>query len=123
MFFTYDEILALGRLDLRWLNQDLLPIELDHVHVRQERVLVELHLRTFCKFQSSSIYGRLNLSMENIAIISSMGIRIMPFTIRMLLELFGQWYDMTTCQFNLFLLQQVALPHHVAVGGGTFLGV
>jgi hypothetical protein len=45
--------------------------------------------------------------MKNIAIISSMRIRIMPFAIRMLFELFWQWYDMTTCQFNLLFLQQV----------------
>jgi hypothetical protein len=88
-------------------NQDLLSIELDHVHVRQKWVLIELYLGTFCKFQSSFIYDRLNLSIENIAIVSSMGIRIIPFTIRMLLELFWRWYDMTTWQFNLFFLQQV----------------
>jgi hypothetical protein len=105
--FSYDDLLALGRLGLRWLNQDLLPIELDHVHVCRECVLVELHLGTFYKFHSSFIYGRLNLSMKNIAIISSMRIRIMLFTIRMLFELFQRWYDMTTWQFNLFFLQQV----------------
>jgi hypothetical protein len=85
---SYDNILALGQLGLRWSNQDLLPIELDHVHVRQEQVFVELHLGTFCKFQPSFVYGRLNLSTENIAIISSMRIRITPFTICMLFELF-----------------------------------
>jgi hypothetical protein len=31
--FSYDDLLALGRLGLRWPNQDLLPIELNHVHV------------------------------------------------------------------------------------------
>jgi hypothetical protein len=36
LLFSYDDILALGRLGLRWLNQDLLPIDLDHVHVRWE---------------------------------------------------------------------------------------
>jgi hypothetical protein len=86
--FSYDDLLALGRLVLRWLNQDLLPIELDHVHVCWERVLVEFHLETFCKFQLSFVYGRLNLSMENIAIVSIMRIRIMLFIIRMLFELF-----------------------------------
>jgi hypothetical protein len=49
--------------------------------------------------------------MENIAIISSMRIRIMPFTICMLLELFQQWYDVTTWQFNLLFLQQVIKNH------------
>jgi hypothetical protein len=34
--------------------------------------------------------------MENIAIVSSIRIRIMPFTITMLLELFRRWYDMIT---------------------------
>jgi hypothetical protein len=87
-FFPYDNTFALGRLGLRWPNQDLLPMELDHVHVHWERVLVELHLGIFCKFESSFIYGRLNLPMENIAIISSMIIRIMPFTICILFELF-----------------------------------
>jgi hypothetical protein len=86
--FSYDDLLTLGRLGLRWLNQDLLPIELDHVHVHRERVLVKLHLGIFCKFQPSFIYGRLKLSTENVAIVSSMRIRIMKFTIRMLLELF-----------------------------------
>jgi hypothetical protein len=104
---SYDDIFALGRLGLRWPNQDLLPIELDHVHVHRERVLVELYLGTFYKFQLSFIYGRLNLSMEKIAIISTMRIRIMPFAISMLFELFRRWYDMITWQFNLFLLQQV----------------
>jgi hypothetical protein len=31
----------------------------------------------------------------------------MSFKICMLFELFRRWYDMTTCQFNLFFLQQV----------------
>jgi hypothetical protein len=106
-FFSYDDLFTLGRLGLRWSNQDLLPIELDHVHIRQERVLVELHLGTFCKFQSSFIYDRLNLSTKNIAIISSISIRIMSFTIHMFFELFRRWYDMTTWQFNLFFLQHV----------------
>jgi hypothetical protein len=47
------------------------------------------HLGTFCKFQSSFIYGRLNLLTKNIAIISSMRIRIMPFTISMFLSCSG----------------------------------
>jgi hypothetical protein len=85
-FFSYDDLFTLGRLDLRWPNQDLLPIELDHVHVHQERVFIELHLGTFYKFESSFIYDRLNLSTKNIAIISSMRIRIMPFTICMFLS-------------------------------------
>jgi hypothetical protein len=92
---------------MRWLNQDLLPIELDHVHVCGERVLVELYLGTFCKFQSSFNYGPLNLSMKNIAIISSMRIRIMPFTICMFFELFQRRYNMTTWQINLLFLQQL----------------
>jgi hypothetical protein len=50
-FFSYDNLLSLCRLDLRWLNQNLLPLELDHVHIRWEWVLVELHLGTLCKFQ------------------------------------------------------------------------
>jgi hypothetical protein len=87
-FFSYDDPFTLVRLSLRWPNQDLLPLELDHVLVYQERVLVELHLGTFCKFQLSFIYGRLNLSTESIAIISSMRIKIMSFTIHMLFELF-----------------------------------
>jgi hypothetical protein len=33
---SYDDLLALGRLSLRWPNQDLLPIDLDHVHVYRE---------------------------------------------------------------------------------------
>jgi hypothetical protein len=47
-FFSYDNLLSLGHLGLRWLNQDLLPLELNHVHIHRERVLVELHLGTFC---------------------------------------------------------------------------
>jgi hypothetical protein len=86
--FSYDDLLTLSRLSLRWSNQNLLPIKLGHVHIHQEWVFVELHLGTFYKFQSSFIYGRLNLLTKNIAIISSMRIRIMSFTIRMLLELF-----------------------------------
>jgi hypothetical protein len=46
LFFSYDNLLSHGRLSLRWLNQNLLPLELDHVHIRQEQVLVELHLGT-----------------------------------------------------------------------------
>jgi hypothetical protein len=45
--------------------------------------------------------------MKNIAIVSSMRIRFMPFIIRMLFEMFWRRYDMTTWQFNLFFLQQV----------------
>jgi hypothetical protein len=59
--FSYDDLLPFGCLALRWPNQDLLPLELDHVHIHRERVLVELNLGIFCKFQSSFIYGRLNL--------------------------------------------------------------
>jgi hypothetical protein len=55
-FFSYDDFLALGRVGLRWLNQDLLPIKLDHIHICREWVLVELHLGTFCKFQSSFVF-------------------------------------------------------------------
>jgi hypothetical protein len=45
--------------------------------------------------------------MGNIAIISSIRIRIMSFAIHMLFELFQRRYDMTTWQFNLVFLQQV----------------
>jgi hypothetical protein len=89
--FSYDNILVLGRLSLRWPKQDLLPIELNHVHVHREQILVELHLRIFYKFQSSFVYGRLNLSTENITIISSMRIRFMSFTICMCFKLFRRW--------------------------------
>jgi hypothetical protein len=77
--FSYDNLFAFGRLSLRWPNR---------VHVSRKQVFVDIHLGTFCKFQSSFIYDRLNLSMENIAIVSSMRIRIMSFTISMLFELF-----------------------------------
>jgi hypothetical protein len=87
-FFSYYDLFSLCRLGLRWLKQDLLPLELDHVHIRWEQVLVELDRGTFCKYQSSFIYGRLNLSTENIAIISSMRIRTMLFAMHMLFELF-----------------------------------
>jgi hypothetical protein len=106
-FLSYDNLLALGRLGLKWPNPDLLPLELNHVHVCQEQVLIELHLGTFCKFQWSFICGRLNLSTENIAIISSKRIRIVPFTICKLFKLFRRQYDMISWQFNLFFLQQV----------------
>jgi hypothetical protein len=107
LILSYDDLLALGRLGLRWLNQDLIPVELDHVHVCQEWVFVEIHLLTLYKFQLFIIYGRLNPSMKNIAIVSSMRIRIMSFTISMPFELFQRWYDMITWQLNLFFLQQV----------------
>jgi hypothetical protein len=87
-FFSYDNLLSLGHLDLRWLNQNLLPLELDHVHIHQEWIIVELHLRILYKFQSSFVYARLNLLTEDIAIVSSTRIRIMPFIICMLFELF-----------------------------------
>jgi hypothetical protein len=87
-FFSYDDLLAFGQFGLRWSNQDLLRIELDQVHIHREWVLVELYLGAFCKFQSSFVYGRLNLPMKNIVIISSMAIRIISFTISMLFELF-----------------------------------
>jgi hypothetical protein len=72
--FSFNEIFTLGRLSLVWPYKYLLPIEIDHVHVRRERVLVKLDLGTFCKFQLSFIYGRLNLLTENIAIVSTMRI-------------------------------------------------
>jgi hypothetical protein len=50
LFFSYDNLLALGQLGLRWLNHDLLPIELSHLHVRWGWDFVELHLETFCEF-------------------------------------------------------------------------
>jgi hypothetical protein len=59
--FSSGKILALGQLSLRWPNQDLLPLELDRVHVELERNFVELQLRIFNKFQSSFVYGCLNL--------------------------------------------------------------
>jgi hypothetical protein len=82
--FSYDNIFALGLLSLRWPNQDILPIELHCVHVSREWIFVELQLGTLYKLQSSFIYGQSNLSMENIAIISSMRIGSMSFTICML---------------------------------------
>jgi hypothetical protein len=39
--------------------------------------------------------------MENNAIISSMRVGIMPFTIRMFFYLFRQWYNMISWQFDL----------------------
>jgi hypothetical protein len=105
--FSYNDFLALGQLGLRWLKKDLLPLGLDHVHIHREWVLIELNLWTFCKFESCFVYGQLNLLMENIAIVSSMRIRIMPFTISMPFELFQRQHDIITWQFNLFLLQQV----------------
>jgi hypothetical protein len=39
-------------------------------------------------FQSSLVYGRLNLMMENIEIISNIRIKIMPLIICMLFQLF-----------------------------------
>jgi hypothetical protein len=54
---SYDDLFALGQLGLRWMNQDLLPIGLDRVHVNLEQIFVELHLGIFGKFQSSFIYG------------------------------------------------------------------
>jgi hypothetical protein len=32
-FFSYNDLFTLGWLSLRWSNQDLLPIEIDHIHV------------------------------------------------------------------------------------------
>jgi hypothetical protein len=81
---SYDNLFALGRLGLRWPNQDLLPIEFDRIYVSREQIFVEHHMGTLYKLQSSFIYGRLNLSTKNIAIISSMRIGIMPFIICML---------------------------------------
>jgi hypothetical protein len=48
--FSYKDLFAFSRLDLRWPNQDLLPVELDCVHVNSERIFVELHLEIFSKF-------------------------------------------------------------------------
>jgi hypothetical protein len=73
---SYDDLFALGQLSLRWSNQDLLPIELDRIHISREWIFVELHLRTLCKLQSSFVYGRLNLLIENIAVVSSMRIEL-----------------------------------------------
>jgi hypothetical protein len=81
---SYDDLFALSRLSLRWLNQDLLLNELDRIHVSREQIFVELHLGTLHKLQSSFVYDRLNLLMKNIAIISSMRIGIMSFIIFML---------------------------------------
>jgi hypothetical protein len=47
LLFSYDNLLSVGHLGVRWRNQDLLPLELDHVHIHQEQVLVELHLGVF----------------------------------------------------------------------------
>jgi hypothetical protein len=49
-FLSYDNVFSFGRLGLRWPNHDLLPFELNHVHVLWERGSVELHLGTLCKF-------------------------------------------------------------------------
>jgi hypothetical protein len=51
------DLIILSRLGLRWSNQDLLPLELDRVHVNLEQIFVELHLGIFSKFQSSFVYG------------------------------------------------------------------
>jgi hypothetical protein len=99
---SYDDLFALGRLGLRWSNQNFLPIELDRIHVSREWIFVELHLWTLRKLQSSFVYGRLNLSTENIAFVSSMRIGILPFTICMLFQLLRRWYNMITWQFDCF---------------------
>jgi hypothetical protein len=52
--FSYDDLLALGQLSLTWLNQDLLPLELDHVHVNLERIFIELHLGILANFNRPS---------------------------------------------------------------------
>jgi hypothetical protein len=65
--FSYHDLLALGRLSLRWPNQDILPLELDRVHVNLGRIFVELHLGICSKFQSSFVYGRLNLIISRIS--------------------------------------------------------
>jgi hypothetical protein len=65
--FSYDGLVALGRLSLRWPNQDLLPLELDRVHVNLERFFIMHHLGIFSKFQSSFVYGRLILIISRIS--------------------------------------------------------
>jgi hypothetical protein len=35
-FISYYHLFSFGRLGLRWKNHDLLPFNLDHVHVHQE---------------------------------------------------------------------------------------
>jgi hypothetical protein len=52
---SYDDLLALGRLSLRWPNQDLLPIKLDHVHVLLE---MDLWRASFGDFLQISIVLR-----------------------------------------------------------------
>jgi hypothetical protein len=49
--------------------------------------------------------------MKNITINSSMRIKIMPFAIHMLFEMFRRRYDTTTSQFNLLFLHQVVKDH------------
>jgi hypothetical protein len=50
--FSYDNLLAFGRLSLRWPNQDLLPIKLNHVHIAQDTGLCRA---SFEDFQQISI--------------------------------------------------------------------
>jgi hypothetical protein len=50
LFFSYNDLFTLSRLDLGSSNHDLLPIELDHVHVCREHGLVELPLGLSANF-------------------------------------------------------------------------
>jgi hypothetical protein len=51
--FSYDDLFAIGRLGLRWPNQDLAPLELDRAHVSLEQIFIKLHLGIFSKLQLS----------------------------------------------------------------------
>jgi hypothetical protein len=81
--FSYDDILAFGRPGLRWPNQDLLPIKLDYVHVHWEMGLCRASFGDFLQILIVLHLWPIEPVDGNIAIISSMRIRIMPFTICM----------------------------------------
>jgi hypothetical protein len=87
--FTDDQIVALGCLSLLWTDQHLGILQINGVD--QKRIFIHLHL---LKTQPAFIDGRLDLPMENITIIGSMRIRIMPSTISFPFQLIQRGYSM-----------------------------
>jgi hypothetical protein len=87
--FTNERILVRGCFSLLWTDQHIGILQISSVD--RQRIFVDSH---FLKTQLSFINGRLDLLTENITIVSSVRVRIVPHAISFSFQLIQRRYSM-----------------------------